>query len=148
MKECRRCGKEIVSEQDDVKICKECHSMIFEDFKQDIQYSKQNSKQTTFKLRPGWEVKCYNTVSRLEESCDFLHLDIRHQGLQFEISIRKHDDGDDFFRVWIADKQLLIKTNDGNFKKGDNYDGHGKVIMEVPYKQVDVDIPKEHLSDS
>lgn len=142
MTECRRCG-ESYTPKDGFKVCQECQSRILEDFRQEIEYTQQTSKKATFKLRPGWKAKCYNTGTRLEEAADFLHIDIKYQGLTFEINIKKHDADNKFFQVWLGDKQFILKPNDGNFKVGDQYDGHGEIVKEVPYKQVDVDVPKE-----
>ena len=139
MKECKKCGRDYQQLHSE-KICKKCMDRTMEDFMQDVKYTRQNCKKTTFKSRPGWTATCYNTVTRLEETSDFVHIDLNYRGKSIEISIKKHEEDNDCFQIWLGDTQFVVKTNDGNFKTKDNYDGHGEILKEVPFKQVDVKI--------
>lgn len=58
----------------------------------------------------GWSAEVYDTKSALQESEEYLHVEILKKNFRINMGIKKKDGSDDEFQIWIGDKQFVVKA--------------------------------------
>lgn len=127
MRTCDRCEKQLSkTTEPDGKVCDKC---ALNWFKAQVAHSEQYEKELEVKLRPGWQVKAFNTSDI--DGDDMMHIDIRMRNDELGIAISiaktewasKENSG---FVVWIGDKKLIVLAEPVN---EDNSDGALGVVL-------------------
>jgi len=128
MRTCDRCEQQLSeTTEPDGKVCDKC---ALNWFKAQVAHSEQYEKEMEVKLRPGWEVKVFNTSDI--DGDDMMHIDVRmrNEKLGIAISIAKTECGaseeDSGFVIWVGDKKLLVLAEPVN---EDNSDGSLGVVL-------------------
>lgn len=127
MRTCDRCETQLSeTTEPDGKVCDKC---AFNWFKAQVAHSEQYEKELEVKLRPGWEVKAFNTADI--DGDDMFHIDVRmnNNKLGVAISIAKTEwasEENSGFVIWIGDKKLVVLAEPVN---EDNSDGSLGVVL-------------------
>ena len=127
MRTCDRCEKQLSeTTEPDGKVCDKC---AFNWFKAQVAHSEQYEKELEVKLRPGWEVKAFNTADI--DGDDMFHIDVRmnNDKLGVAISIAKTEwasEENSGFVIWVGDKKLIVLAEPVN---EDNSDGSLGVVL-------------------
>ena len=129
MRYCECCDKELPEEkfnqeQGDCGDC--CQKRAFIEI-----FESPKSKTELWKFK-GWSALAFDTKSVLEENDEFLHVDVLKKNLKINIGIRKRDNSDDEFQIWVGNKQFVVKAE----KTDEIHSDCGKVISFHESKEI------------
>lgn len=89
--------------------CKECC------YKQLMIEIKEHPKSDYHLWRfRGWSTNVFDTRTMLEEDSEFLHVEVLQKNLKIDIAIKKKENSDDEYKVWVGDKQFVVKATKAN----------------------------------
>jgi len=129
MRTCDRCEQQLSETTErDGKVCDKC---ALNWFKAQVAHSEQYEREMEVKLRPGWQVKVFNTSDI--DGDDMMHIDVRmrNEKLGISISIAKTEwasEENSGFVIWVGDKKLIVLAEPVN---EDNSDGSLGVVLGV-----------------